>query len=493
MLVAINVIVDGRNGNSSIIFPHGAQSVGMRSSVLAVALSALLSAFGGQKPNSAPANSLHNCTIAGTVTDAENGQPLAAAEIGLSLEGTSSANLGGITDDGGRFEIKDIPPGEYEIWASDPGYLSMQYGQRKFNSPGQTLRLSAGQNTTGIAFRLSREAAITGHVYDENGRPVEQASAQALGLRWAGGKRALQTIGSTSTDDRGEFSLYGLAPGQYCVLALYGGPPPAKNTAYSPTYYPGVLDSSTASPITLTTGEELPGVDFSLQTVGAFHVRGRVTSIASDLPLAHVNVRLAPSGGVKWGYYASEAKVTDAQGDFDIPTVPPGSYNLSAGLGDDGIQYQAWQAIQVSDSDVNGAVLVLSPPVTLSGRVRAEGSVNLSRVRVFLREGNSPYYAIRWPAGVTVKSDGTFTIKDVFGGTYTVEVWGFPPNGYLKRATLAGQDVLESGLCGVLLQVPAHDAGSLPSTAPDACRVPAGSLHPDGGGKPAHRFSGPAF
>jgi protocatechuate 3,4-dioxygenase beta subunit len=413
---------------------------------LALVMAVLLGLFpivGWQQPTPAPSNSVQKCAISGRVTDAASGQPLRGVEIALGLEGTGNSHVGGKTDDGGRFEIKNIPPGQYRVWASRTGYISMQYGQRTFDNPGRTLTLAPGQDTTGISFRLFREAVITGHVYDENGNPIERAWVQAQRYGYMNGKRQLLLSNSAQTDDRGEFRLYDLAPGRYYISASYGNNP-AKNTSYSLTYYPGVVDPSTASPITVRPGDEFPGVDISVQTVKAFHVRGRVTGIPSGLPFADVSVQVVSNQKGKLWFAAGGGggNVSDTQGDFDIPNVRPGSYYLSAGFNDHGKEYEAQQSIQISDSDVNGVVLVLVPTATIHGRVHAESSLGLSGLHIDVVAQGGPYF-MRAPTAVN--SDGTFVIKDVLDGSYNIQFSGLPPNDYMKRATLDGQDVLESG------------------------------------------------
>jgi Carboxypeptidase regulatory-like domain/Polysaccharide lyase family 4, domain II len=414
----------------------------MRSAVVIVVLLSLFPALGWQQPTPASSDSVQKCAISGMVTEAENGQPLRGAKV--DIEGPGAGLMGGVTDDRGRFEIKNIPPGRYQLWASRPGSISMRYGQRTFDNPGHALTLAPGQDITDISFHLFREAVITGHIYDENGVPIQGAWVQAQRYGYMNGKRQLQAVGGVQTDDRGEFRLYDLTPGRYYISASYGNQAPAKNTSYSPTYYPGVVDPSTASPITVRPGDEFPGVDFSIQTVTAFRVRGRVTGIPSGHPAAHIYVGLVSNQKGKQWFAAGGggANVRDAQGDFDIPNVRPGSYNLSAGYDDQGKQYQAQQVIQVSDSDVNGVVLALVPTATIHGRVHAGGSVDLSNLNVDVVPPGG-LRVIRAPN--PVNSDGTFVIKDVLDGSYNIQLAGLPPNAYLKRATLDGQDVLESG------------------------------------------------
>lgn len=417
----------------------------MRSAVLALALLTLLPAFGGQQPNSAPPNSAHNCTISGAVSDAENGQPLGGAQIELSLEDTINANLGGITDDSGRFEIKNIPPGRYEIWASHTGYISTQYGQRNTDGQGKPLTLAAGQSITDLSFRLPREAVITGHVYDEKGNAIQGAQAGAFIYGYSGGKRQLLFVKSAATDDRGEYRLFDLAAGTYFVLAEVGpGFSYGKRAmSYSATYYPGVADASAASPITVRAGDEFNGVDFSLIKVATFHIRGRVVGAAGAGPGNPVSVQLNPTKA-NFAYMPKGANVDSPNGAFDISDVRPGSYELTAWITPGGGGLQASQRVQVADSDVNGVTLVVAPGATLRGHVEVEGAVDTSNVYVDLEPQGLASYGIYEAKKL---QGGTFEIENLMDGNYRVELSSaLPPNAYLKSATLDGQDVLESGI-----------------------------------------------
>ncbi|MEJ2008830.1 MAG: carboxypeptidase-like regulatory domain-containing protein [Acidobacteriota bacterium] len=190
-----------------------------------------------------PATPKEKCTISGTVLSAATGQPLRDAAVMLYKVGASGTPLAVATDAGGHFEIKNVDPGRYSLAASHPGYVRTEYGQQGGNGPGRHLTLLPGQAAKGISFQLLREAVITGHVYNEDGEPIEGAQVRALQERYFQGKRRLMPSRFASTDDRGKYRLYGLAPGTYYVTAStslmhYGNP-----FNYAPSYYPGATDA----------------------------------------------------------------------------------------------------------------------------------------------------------------------------------------------------------------------------------------------------------
>ena len=80
-----------------------------------------------------PASGQSTGTIDGTVVDAANGQPIAAAQVFIEALG-----LGVVTDADGRYSIPDVPAGSHELSAQIVGYLTAT----------EDVTVSAGQATT---------------------------------------------------------------------------------------------------------------------------------------------------------------------------------------------------------------------------------------------------------------------------------------------------------------------------------------------------------
>jgi Carboxypeptidase regulatory-like domain len=121
--------------------------------------------------------------IAGTVVATDSGQPVEGARLTLSGEELRGSRTAYSNDDG-RFVFGGLPAGAHTLRVTKAGYVSVTYGQK---------------NSGGNRF----------------GTPVRA-------LRWsmASGERALSSMGTASTDDRGVYRIYGLAPGQYLVNAV---------------------------------------------------------------------------------------------------------------------------------------------------------------------------------------------------------------------------------------------------------------------------------
>lgn len=104
--------------------------------------------------------------VVGHVIDREDGSGMAAA-IELRPIGDDQAPRYARAGEDGVFRIEGVPNGEWIADAFAPGYLS----------PGG-VELEAGNGVPELA--LTRGAAIEGHVYDGDGRPLANATVRVL-------------------------------------------------------------------------------------------------------------------------------------------------------------------------------------------------------------------------------------------------------------------------------------------------------------------------
>src|SRR5207249_11736659 len=126
----------------------------------------------------------------------------------------------------GRFEFSGVPAGGFRLLASKVGYVPGASGEsvpRAFggNNVGRAMSVAAGEVREDIKLTLQRWTSLMGHVSDEFGDPVQGASIQLLQVQYERGRRQLvQTDGSNRTsDERGQYRIYGIAPGRYIVSA----------------------------------------------------------------------------------------------------------------------------------------------------------------------------------------------------------------------------------------------------------------------------------
>ena len=114
---------------------------------------------------------------------------------------------------------------------------------------------------------------------DEDGEPLARAMVSVLRQQYVRGEKQLTPAGTDQSDDRGQFRVFGLPPGDYYVSATAGGVEQmlrqlvgpgrggveqvAESTGYAATYYPGVIAAGDATRVKLTASQELVGDRFS--------------------------------------------------------------------------------------------------------------------------------------------------------------------------------------------------------------------------------------
>ncbi len=139
---------------------------------------------------------------------------------------------------------------------------------------------------------------------------------------------ATSLISLTETDKDGRFRLEKIPPGRYYIIA---------GAVLSPTYYPGVLDTSTAQIISVAARAELTGLDFVVMTASipipfptsrpGTPVSGRViTDDGSPLPsvplVVNVSSTARPAGEPQFRGLAIRAN-----GEFNS-LIPEGEYRV---------------------------------------------------------------------------------------------------------------------------------------------------------------------
>src|SRR6185369_15064527 len=169
-------------------------------------------------------------SIFGRVVTAAEATPLKSARVALVPERQASGSpqvYSGISDADGKFNIKGVPAGRYRFFASHNGYVDQQF-QYTGVDKGAVLALTAGEEVKDVLFRMSLAAVITGRVDDEDGEPM--ANIQVVALQrpseeerednpWLG-HRELSAATGGQTDDRGQYRLFGLKPGEYYIRAI---------------------------------------------------------------------------------------------------------------------------------------------------------------------------------------------------------------------------------------------------------------------------------
>jgi len=381
-----------------------------------------------------------------------------------------------VTDAQGLFEFKDLPAGTYRL-SANPGqysaqYLNTTYGAKRpnapgSNDPGQPITLTDGQTFT-ATLALQKGSVITGRVSDENGDPLARVQVYTLFFP-AGSTRAQRFGGNVSTDDLGNFRLFGLAPGEFLVVAE------ARNNTFTPpnaapeteeeragmltTYYPGTPDENSAQRVRTRSGGETSGIEIRMASGRMLHISGAIVT-SEPRSGARLTAMLMPATGLNNGMGSYGVNV-DAQGKFQMRNVPPGEYRLvarqmivrppTAGPNtppDPG----EFAVVPISlTTDIDDLLVTTSPGATITGQIVYESGAPAllpngqpappPRINAQMADPMNSA-GLPSPPGVQAAADLTFTMKG-FMGEYLIRANG-GGNQYMKAVELNGEDITDT-------------------------------------------------
>jgi protocatechuate 3,4-dioxygenase beta subunit len=328
--------------------------------------------------------------LRGTVVAAGTNVPLRRVQMMLQWGGTADSRRITQTDAQGRYEFTGLAAGKFTLVASTPGHIGLQYGQRRPYEPGTSIAVRDGETVSSIDFALPRGSVISGRVTDEFGQPLVQVQVQVRRFQYSqNGQRRLAPVMTGNTDDRGEFRLFGLMPGEYVVE---GSRRTIANTSdvsisptdpvegFRPTFYPGTPNAAEAQTVSLAIGQEAT-IQFALIPARLVRVSGTVLD-SQGRPIYPAEVQMwtrigemfttAPGG--------STATITRADGSFAFAGVIPGDYSvqvrtrLPGALGPPPVDETGSLSLSVPTGDMSGVVIRTSKGTPVAGRVIWEGT-----------------------------------------------------------------------------------------------------------------------
>lgn len=436
--------------------------------------------------------------IKGRLVAADTGNPVRRAQVRLSSPDVMPKSV--TTDNDGRFEFKDLPAGAFTINASKSGYVAVNYGQKRPFEPGRPVELVDGQSVDNADITLPKGSVISGRIMDEFGEPVADTQVSAMRSTWSNGKRRLQPSGRTATtNDLGQYRIYGLPPGDYYVSAtmrsdrmqemvvtemaamasvrttapVAAGAPEGPTAGYAPTYFPGTPNGNEAQKLTLAVGQEAQNTDFGLFPVRLVRVRGSVIS-SEGRPAEGVMVTATARNANDSNplLLGSATARTDSNGNFTLTGVAPGDYTLNARMtqiftstGDGGNmtftmlrsetvggaagggQESGSIPLTVSGEDMSNVMIVTTKGATATGRVVYEGgskpTTNTLRISAAATDQDGPMTLVSGSSSVT--PEGTFEIRGL-SGPRIFRVNNIPSGWVLKAVRVNGTDITDNGI-----------------------------------------------
>ncbi len=402
--------------------------------------------------------------LSGTVTG-DGGDPVDGASVMLfkrpdpSRSGERVAQSGStVTDDTGAYEFSDLPGGEYLVAVkATPWYALHGQANRGPNQNGTNLDVAYP-----VTFfdSTTEDASAAPIVLEPGGREEANISLHAvpaLHLKLTGGavrgapavelRQTVFGVQITSrgadlvTVQKGTIELSGVAPGNYELT--HGNPP-------------RTVEVSASSDLEIEPSSGVPSVS----------VAGRLrTPEGLTLKEDRATVQLEPAGDAPG---RSPLQTMLREGQFRFDSVPPGSWRLSI-LGANtsenlpvievslGATGTPGNVIAVADKALNVVATVSPAQTRIQGFARMEGKPAPGVMVVLVPREPGAYGAL--VRRDQSDSDGSFSLRDVPPGRYTVvaikDGWKLDWRRYeaIARFLPAGVSVMVTGGSGEVLKM----------------------------------------
>lgn len=387
-------------------------------------------------------------TIAGLIRDAATDAPVARARVVATGDDPASTRVA-ITGTDGRYEIS-VPPGSYTVKVSRTGFAPATYGLSR-DVPASPVAVAAGQQVKDIDFNLTAASAIAGRVTDEDGSPFAGAIVSALQSRFQDGQQVLVEIASSTSDDRGEFRIGGVPPGDYYVSAA--DPAFARVGSgrgalrYAPTFYPGTTSADQAKQITVAAAGDVVRADIRLHIVPPSWVTGQLVAFDKRQLLSGA-VIMTPFDGAGVPIVPSDTVKLLPDGRFSFANVPPGHYRIRA-RGEteaNGLTLFGQFAVVIQGQDLANLQITLRPGALMDGTVQFQAKHGTKapvpetvRIRAPFTDGSGFGDALNG----TVQPGGTFSIRGLMDGPHQIVVEGLPDPWVVQSVLMHGYDVTD--------------------------------------------------
>jgi hypothetical protein len=443
--------------------------------------------------------------IVGRVVD-QAGQPVGHARILLSgpagwmtrIDGTSFFREF-MTDEHGDFAVTGLPRGQYGIRAGKAGYAEGFYGRRIPEGRFGTLTLEDGERRLDVTVTLWKHAAVGGVVTDETGAPMRDAYVRVLRPGLRAGRSAFDGVSARGgpTDDRGEFRIFGLMPGEYLLVAASSqtimlasettDAAAPRRLVYQSACYPAQAGDGPLKLITIGPGQELASVRLQLVPVPAVRIEGRLEGDAelagARAGEASVGLRLDSDNLLAKQMSGGRSGSVRPDGRFSIDGVPAGVYVVEARAmnwrrsdaprgQEASIQTQSGSvgsvtplstssapppepdpnprfgstSVAVGSTDVTGVAVPMRVGARISGRIEIDGvppTIAAEALRRRIQLAIEPA-AGGWTAGLmtTIVSDGgRFSIAGFAPGRYVIRASDTSHQWGLTAVTWNGRDL----------------------------------------------------
>jgi hypothetical protein len=345
------------------------------------------------------------------------------------------------------------------LQAAREGYFTYPRG---LALPQPVASVTVGASRNHLFVDLTPGAVFRGRVTDPQGRPLQGVQMSAMELQYREGRPAFG-VGSLPkpTDGRGEFQLFSFPPGEYYIRAEY---PSDQNGLARKSYYPGTVDSNSATALLVRGGEALDNLNFVIPAASSVRVSGQVAPDTAGPVTGFVKTfYLLPLDGRPLENHPLEftnmlGTSTSESGPFpfaiDVRGVAPGLYDLAPFYMDRSNAYHSGRTrIEIRDENIENITAVITPNVDVRGRITIDGESAFqgSGLQLHLRTKDTSVPLMSRTSLAKIEVDGTFVIPDVFQGSYQLYFTASSrvSDLYVSEIRQGGQDIRNDGTVDV--------------------------------------------
>ncbi|NGX37541.1 MAG: Bacillopeptidase F [Chlamydiae bacterium] len=307
-------------------------------------------------------------TIAGRVTSASTGLPLAGAAVEVFDGSTIIEST--LTDPNGDYELPSLAPGNYIVIALETNFQTEISGATVTSGATTTVNFALDPNPGTLAGTVT--AAATGN-------PIVGALIEVFD--------GPVFIEFALTDLSGNYTISGLAPGDYAVVAVKDD-------------FQTKLSFATIASRTTTI------VNFALEASPGT-IAGTVTDSSTTDPIPNAIVAVFQNSNL------IAFITTDVSGDYTIPNLAPGTYTVLANANDFRIDFSL---AVVASSATTTVDFALDPdPGAISGTVSdaCTGNPISGAIAIASQSGTLLSFGVSDPNGI-------YTLSNLTPGSYTV-------------------------------------------------------------------------
>lgn len=401
--------------------------------------------------------------ISGTVVNAVTGQSLSNVEVSIGpAEGQTQARSVHTSADG-HFNFEGLTRQKYWLAARGHGFSLQRFNQHGDFSTA--IAVGPEKDSENLTFRLYPDATIVGTITDDQSDPVAGAQVMLFRTGVQDGENSTRMRARAMADDQGRYHLAHVPEGSY-YIAVSATPWYAQNdsaprrasfgaadqmsasnsevddasqfdVAFPLTFYPGVTDSTAATPIAVKPGERLIA-DVNLSPVPALHVRLSDFAMEPQTP----GSRLSPvplSANLNQKIFGVTLPVSTrfqalGPGLFEINGVPPGNFLLTVQkFGKDPASHQ--EQIEVSDNSELDAADAAGL-ASISGVLELDSGQPASRPMVVLLTTSSGENL-----STQSSAKGEFHFESVPPEKYDLSVFG-QADTFVKNIAATGANVI---------------------------------------------------